>query len=161
MRGLIVKAWCIYFKYEGKCVPFSRLQVFYVEEEDLARYMREDRVSKIKDLSCNDCIYFDNEDEADEYLETYKKYYKILLKNNFCLDRSLPCLMFPRHNLVQIIAGLKTSTRRAKLWGRMGRIKKNEFFNATDRTHFVTCRARDIVYGKTMEVQLAFSFMAE
>lgn len=155
-----MQAWCIYFKHNGICVKFKDLEVYYVGQEDLFDYMKEDGVSKIKDLSDNDVIYFDCENEADDYLKTYKKYYKILLKKDFCADRSLPVLMFPRHNLVQIIAGLKLSTSRSKLWGRMAGIKINDFFNASDRTYFITCKARDILNNQH-GVQLAFSFMGE
>lgn len=128
-------------KLQAYCVDLDKkLEVLDFSGEELAADLLFYGVKKATDLSNNTRIVFNTEAEAEAFLASYKRTLKGLSNKTDCKDRKLPNVLAKRRYIVLAKMKLKNQTWRAKPL----KIKKGDFFNLYDQTHFLTVQCTKV-----------------
>lgn len=118
----------------------SSLEVCWMSEKNMREDMKNLGLTNWHQYNSYDQKCFDNELEADKYLEKFLKAFEDLKKMQNKINKNLPAMSYRRRYLIQTLMGEKLETFRTyeKNW------KRGQKFNFHDQTYSITVELKSI-----------------
>lgn len=126
----------------------TRLVTFEKSAQDLEYIKKVLKIKECSELNTLTTFYFSECSKKDQFIEKYNCTKKALA--DFCLSRSLGCILNKRHYLIMAALGLKTETTVKHL---IKNIKIGDLFNLFDQTYFVTVKLKKLTPIKEKGIQ--------